>query len=114
MSGTVQKIWRSALTAACLVAGCALPAPNPPAAPLAAAPNKAQGVLLPTVTPEGAQSAAPAPLGDLTPDQAALLAILKNHGPAPELFNETWLNTAPLKLADLRGKVVMLEFWTFG
>lgn len=35
-------------------------------------------------------------------------------GIAPELTNEIWLNTdAPLRLADLRGKVVALEMWTF-
>ena len=40
---------------------------------------------------------------------------LQNLGPAPELKNEIWLNTdGPLRLADLRGKVVALEMWTFG
>ena len=35
--------------------------------------------------------------------------------PPTELYNETWLNTdQPLRLADLRGKVVLLEMWTFG
>ncbi len=33
---------------------------------------------------------------------------------APEITNETWLNGAPLRLGDLKGKVVMVEFWTFG
>ncbi len=33
---------------------------------------------------------------------------------APEITNDTWLNSAPLHLADLKGKVVMIEFWTFG
>ncbi len=42
-------------------------------------------------------------------------ANLPDKGQAPELTNETWLNTeAPLRLADLRGKVVLLEMWTFG
>jgi hypothetical protein len=40
---------------------------------------------------------------------------LPNYGPAPELTNDTWLNTdQPLRLADLRGKVVLLDMWTFG
>jgi thiol-disulfide isomerase/thioredoxin len=40
---------------------------------------------------------------------------LPDLGPAPELTNTTWLNVdAPLRLADLRGKVVGLEMWTFG
>ena len=33
---------------------------------------------------------------------------------APDITNETWLNSAPLRLGDLKGKVVMVEFWTFG
>lgn len=40
---------------------------------------------------------------------------LENFGRAPELTNEVWLNTdQPLRLADLRGKVVLLDMWTFG
>jgi len=42
-------------------------------------------------------------------------ASLKDYGPAPELENDVWLNTAePLRLADLRGQVVLLEMWTYG
>ena len=42
-------------------------------------------------------------------------AVLADFGPAPELHNETWLNSAaPLRLAELRGQVVLLEMWTFG
>ncbi len=36
-------------------------------------------------------------------------------GPAPELSNDSWLNTdSPLRLADLRGKVTAIDMWTFG
>ena len=34
--------------------------------------------------------------------------------PAPEIVSSTWINSEPLKMEDLRGKVVMVEFWTFG
>jgi len=36
-------------------------------------------------------------------------------GVAPELSGDVWLNTAaPLRLTDLRGKVVLVDMWTFG
>lgn len=42
-------------------------------------------------------------------------AFLPDLGPAPELTNDTWLNVdEPLRIANLRGKVVLLEMWTFG
>jgi thiol-disulfide isomerase/thioredoxin len=40
---------------------------------------------------------------------------LPDLGPAPELQNDFWLNAdEPLRLANLRGKVVLLDMWTFG
>ncbi len=40
---------------------------------------------------------------------------LPDLGIAPELTNTIWINAEnPLRLADLRGKVVIIEMWTFG
>jgi len=39
---------------------------------------------------------------------------LDNYGPAPELAGiASWLNSEPLALADLKGKVVLIDFWTY-
>ncbi len=40
---------------------------------------------------------------------------LKDYGLAPELAGITaWINSDPTTLASLRGKVVLVHFWTFG
>ena len=50
----------------------------------------------------------------------AVLAAAGNAGAslvgkqAPEFTNDTWINSEPLRLKDLRGKVVLIEFWTYG
>lgn len=45
----------------------------------------------------------------------SISASLPDLGLAPELTNTTWLNVdSALRLADLHGKVVLLEMWTFG
>ncbi len=33
---------------------------------------------------------------------------------APEISKGDWINSGPLTLRDLRGKVVLVEFWTYG
>jgi hypothetical protein len=49
------------------------------------------------------------------PVRIAAQADLTNFGAAPELSGEVWLNTSgSLRLVDLRGKVVLLDMWTFG
>jgi hypothetical protein len=60
-----------------------------------------------TVTMPESESEPPLPM--------STTASLPDLGPAPELTNEVWLNVdAPLRLADLRGKVVAIDMWTFG
>ncbi|MEM7532115.1 MAG: hypothetical protein AAF639_08065 [Chloroflexota bacterium] len=53
-------------------------------------------------------------MDSLTKEHIAVLSKLSNRGQAPELLNETWINSEPLLLEDLRGKVVIVEFWTYG
>src|SRR5436190_19622661 len=33
---------------------------------------------------------------------------------APELSSGAWINSEPLTIRSLKGRVVLLEFWTFG
>ena len=33
---------------------------------------------------------------------------------APDVAGENWLNSKPLTIAGLRGRVVLVEFWTYG
>jgi hypothetical protein len=52
-------------------------------------------------------------------DTPAPAAVQVSHypdlGAAPELTNDIWINTAaPLRLESLRGKVVLIDMWTFG
>ena len=39
---------------------------------------------------------------------------LKDYGPAPDVHNvSAWINSRPLSLRALRGKVVLVDFWTY-
>lgn len=33
---------------------------------------------------------------------------------APKITGAEWLNSKPLTTADLKGRVVLVEFWTYG
>ncbi|MET0535447.1 MAG: thioredoxin family protein [Steroidobacter sp.] len=45
---------------------------------------------------------------------ASIPATLSVEGPMPSLPRATtWLNSPPLSTADLRGKVVLVDFWTY-
>lgn len=103
--------WLTWPVTALLLAGCVFPPPTPTAAPpLPLEAKHTAPVLIPTNTPPAEQRDATT----LTPEQQELLARLPALGAAPELQNELWFNSDPLQLAALRGKVVMVEFWTYG
>ena len=122
--------WLSCLLImAATLSACTLPAPArpaveaPPVAPVVEAAPVAPVIAAPALPAQqqpqptvAVQSSEIQPIAEnpLTPEQTQLLAGLPSKGAAPELTNEVWFNSVPLKLADLRGKVVMIEFWTFG
>lgn len=67
----------------------------------------------------GAAAALPAPFLVPTAAHAQGIPFKASSAPAPELVGnkEAWLNTpggAPLTLAARRGKVTIVQFWTFG
>jgi len=39
---------------------------------------------------------------------------LTNGTPAPEFAGENWINSKPLNITGLKGRVVLVEFWTYG
>lgn len=39
---------------------------------------------------------------------------LTNGATAPEIAGENWLNSKPLTMAELKGRVALVEFWTYG
>jgi hypothetical protein len=50
-------------------------------------------------------------LGATTPAPAIGLRVGQ---PAPEITGGPWINSEPLSMEKLRGRVVFVEFWTFG
>ena len=68
-------------------------------------------VLAGACSPAGSSAGVPVAPAQATP---VVSASLPDLGVAPEIKNAIWLNTPqPLRLADLRGQVVLLNMWTF-
>src|SRR6266850_7193387 len=53
--------------------------------------------------------------GSSSPMVSSDTVVSENNSPvAPEFASGTWINSEPLTLLGLRGRVVLIEFWTFG
>ena len=39
---------------------------------------------------------------------------LRMGAPAPDIAGGPWINSAPLTMEALRGRVILVEFWTYG
>lgn len=51
---------------------------------------------------------------DSTGIRRDVLIAARDAMPAPAISEGTWINSEPLKLDSLRGRVVVVDFWTFG
>ncbi|WP_234985957.1 cytochrome c biogenesis protein DipZ [Pseudogulbenkiania subflava] len=72
----------------------------------------AEQALIATLSARTTPPVAPAPNVGMMPVAGTLK--LADEGPAPALDGATrWLNSPPLSLTALRGKVVLVDFWTY-
>ena len=53
-------------------------------------------------------------LGAVTDPAQAASGPARVGQAAPEITGGPWVNSEPLSLGGLRGRVVLVEFWTFG
>jgi thiol-disulfide isomerase/thioredoxin len=62
-----------------------------------------------------AGTALPGMAADATSAQTAPFKIAAAQETAPDFVGiSNWFNSRPLHIADLRGKVVLVDFWTYG
>ncbi len=67
-----------------------------------------------TGVPDATSPSTPQSNPEVTVQKSDNSLVAQDYGLAPEFNNKTWLNTdKPMKIADQRGKVVLIEFWTF-
>jgi hypothetical protein len=50
-------------------------------------------------------------IGSVGSNKARAIQIGK---PAPEISGSSWINSPALSANDLKGRVVLVEFWTYG
>lgn len=105
-------------TVAWLALGLLMAACTTESEPPAAAKRASETTVAPTNVPPGTYGQPP--IANTRPSAkpsatAVTSSLLPDLGPAPDIKNDVWLNTdQPLNLELLRGKVVLVEFWTFG
>ncbi|MGI9658088.1 MAG: cytochrome c biogenesis protein CcdA, partial [Gaiellaceae bacterium] len=92
--------------------------PNPldePATPATEAPTEASAVPTETAPIDpGPPAATPDAADPAVQREIDLAATLPDFGPAPDFAQiEGWINAEGFSLADLRGKVVLIDFWTY-
>ena len=52
--------------------------------------------------------------GDFWPTGTEAVRGTRVGQSAPEIAGGPWINSEPLSVAGLRGRVVLVEFWTYG
>ena len=53
------------------------------------------------------------PVEETKNENTSLKLNVVNPYPAPEIALTEWINSHPLTMKDLRGKVVIIDFWTY-
>jgi thiol-disulfide isomerase/thioredoxin len=59
-------------------------------------------------------AASPGIGAEVTHDGTAAFIVAAAQNIAPDFAVSNWFNSAPLNIASLRGKVVLVDFWTYG
>ena len=76
--------------------------------------NNEESVASAAIESEESETNAAADGAESETNAATELAAYEDYGPAPDFRDiSLWLNSEELTLADLRGKVVLIDFWTY-
>jgi thiol-disulfide isomerase/thioredoxin len=59
-------------------------------------------------------AASPGISGEVAHDGTAAFTVAAVQNTAPDFAVGNWFNSAPLSMSSLRGKVVLVDFWTYG
>lgn len=89
------------------------PSPTPPST-AEGRPSDEAALERPWPSPQGVAASATEPTATATPVEAALTELV-DLGPHPPLLDiDGWLQSEVTSLEELRGRVVVVQFWTYG